>query len=155
MEQGDHSNCPIELLPCPSHLEEIERYIKESGLELNVPLTRKLNALSASLRRTVRHVSGAAMGTMNTTPKLRTNISHITAPTRPRSYGKMQSDGCSSMITRMMTIAASRRRDRTAMQKRNKQPEVEVRVGIFWLFNCKLIIDSTPLSEPNQFLACD
>jgi hypothetical protein len=37
MERGDHSNCPVELLTCPAHLEELERYIQESGVELNVP----------------------------------------------------------------------------------------------------------------------
>jgi hypothetical protein len=30
MEEGDHSNCPIELLPCPEHLEEFQRYIQET-----------------------------------------------------------------------------------------------------------------------------
>lgn len=40
MEQGDHSDCPIELLACPEHLEEqqermleAERQLAESGFE--------------------------------------------------------------------------------------------------------------------------
>jgi hypothetical protein len=44
MEDGDHSECPVELLACPEHLEaqrnkmedtrrEFEQQLKEAGLE--------------------------------------------------------------------------------------------------------------------------
>jgi hypothetical protein len=37
------------------------------------------------------------------------------------------------------------------MPKQNKQPEMEPRVGIFWLFDGTLIIDSTPLSKAEPY----
>jgi hypothetical protein len=37
------------------------------------------------------------------------------------------------------------------MQKRNKQPDAEARVGIFWLLNGKPLIDSTPLSKAEHY----
>ena len=38
-----------------------------------------------------------------------------------------------------------------AMSKRNNQPEVEAKVGIFWLFEDTLIIDSTPASKAEPY----
>lgn len=92
--------------------------------------TRRLNVLSASLRRTRQLACGAVTVTTSTPPGLRTNISHTTAPTRRRSYEKSRSDGCCSATTKTM-IAANRRRNRKAMQTQNEQPDAEARVGIF------------------------
>jgi hypothetical protein len=38
-----------------------------------------------------------------------------------------------------------------AMQKRDKTSEVEAKVGIFWWFQNKLILDSTPLSKAEPY----
>jgi hypothetical protein len=37
------------------------------------------------------------------------------------------------------------------MKKQDKQADAEARVGIFWLFNGKPIIDSTPLSKAEPY----
>jgi hypothetical protein len=37
------------------------------------------------------------------------------------------------------------------MRKRQNKQELELRVGIFWLYEGKLIIDSTPLSEAEPY----
>jgi hypothetical protein len=37
------------------------------------------------------------------------------------------------------------------MEKRSKQPDAEARVGIFWLYDCRLITDSTPLSQAESY----
>jgi hypothetical protein len=37
------------------------------------------------------------------------------------------------------------------MEKRSKQPYAEARVGIFWHFDDRLIIDSTPMSKAEPY----
>ena len=37
------------------------------------------------------------------------------------------------------------------MAQQNKPPEEEARVGIFWLYNDQLVIDSTPLSQAEPY----
>ena len=48
------------------------------------------------------------------------------------------------MKTMMMGSDSAENR---GMAQQNKPPEEEARVGIFWLYNGQLIIDSTPLSQ--------
>jgi hypothetical protein len=37
------------------------------------------------------------------------------------------------------------------LAKQNKQPDAEARVGIFWLYDGRLITDSTPLSQAEPY----